>query len=127
MVAVTPSDTIDNVCQPNPYWSSVPTYPIGATVYLGSNGKTWQAKIANNNISPTESATWTEVSNVQGLASIIFCNGVAGNVAILTYGGETVTLAVAASDLLAKGTIRVRRVLATGTTATLLFAIAGGI
>jgi hypothetical protein len=54
---------------------------------------------------------------------IIWCNGVAGNVHVLTKAGDDVTLAVDLKTLLCGGRLRVRRVLATGTTATGLFAI----
>lgn len=125
-VAIVPSDTSDNVVGPYQAWLVGTAYTTGIQVYSG--GKGWTAVAGSTGVTPVEGVNWHEIPNVTPVPSIIYADtaGAGGTVKGITYGGDTATLTIAAgAGLLAGGQIRFRRILATGTTATVLYAIAG--
>jgi hypothetical protein len=120
------SDTADNVCFAPKNWIPSQQYLTGDTVsHLGIVYKATQNSNSVN--SPVvNTGDWTKDNSLpeaKCMPSIIYAVG-AGDIKFTTYNGDVDTLAVAALSFLLAGKIRVRRVWATGTTATGIRAIA---
>jgi len=89
----------------------------------------WKALQANTNVPPTEDGVnWTKAgTNFTTLPSVIFCAGVSGTIKVTCADGTVLALpatAILASGFLFLGNLRVTRVWATGTSATVLYAVA---
>jgi hypothetical protein len=89
----------------------------------------WKAIIANTNVVPTEDGVnWTAAgTNFDTLPSAIFCAGASGTIQVICADGTQIAFpapAIAAGGFLLLGNLRVKRVMATGTAATLLYAVA---
>lgn len=123
-VPIVPSDTIDNVVFTSATWFTATPYPKGTQVtYLGVN---WIALLENTSVVPVEGATWTRFGAPEAIPvpSIIYCDGLAGTIKVTTFGGDVISTSIAALGLLMQGKLKVKRVWSTGTTATVLYAIA---
>lgn len=127
MIAVVPNNSVDNVCMQFARWLVGYQFTQGESTFDQATGKSWRALRANIGVAPVEGLDWTEIPNVTTLPSIIYCDGVAGTVTFIPYGDSnqlSQVANIAAGGLLLGGRVRVNRVLAAGTTATLLKAVA---
>ena len=85
-----------------------------ATPFAGSGGNLTGLCADLQSVTPSDSV---DVNG--GKAVFIICKGSAGDIAVITAAGNTVTYPIAAEEILPVG---ITRVLATGTTATTLWA-----
>ncbi len=116
-VAITPSDSIDNVCSQFPDWSSSVNYTAGNRVFLRSLGIHWESLGANVSTNPT---------SIKTVAIAAGGTGYAVNDVLAIAGGTSGTATVSAIDAPTSIATAVIAAAGTGYAVNDVLAIAGG-